>query len=211
MVQDWNFWLSVITAVVAVIALFQTSHQTKLSNKQLLFERRLKIYKIVQDFIRLYKDNKNLLHIEREDALFANSYVFVLLTNDTFMEQQAYAIKHPLEAPYHQNFLRKREELRGIAEKIPLIFMGEEAQIYGKFVACYEQLLFRMYQYQIALENMRKANEDHLMTVKQAANIAGEPAMRELLTTAIKEINDTYETISKRHTEDRIKRQISLV
>ena len=46
MMMDWNFWFSVITAIVAVIALIQTKQQIKLSNKQHLFDNVQHVYQI---------------------------------------------------------------------------------------------------------------------------------------------------------------------
>lgn len=57
MLTDWSFWFSIITAVVAIIALVQTRQQIKLSNKQHLF------YKVV--LAPLQQDN--ILYVYRID------------------------------------------------------------------------------------------------------------------------------------------------
>ena len=61
MIIDWNFWLSVITAIAAIVALFLSVRQIQLSNKQQLFERRLNAYIITNGLIELYKKNKVFL------------------------------------------------------------------------------------------------------------------------------------------------------
>ena len=42
--------LSIITIIIALIALLQTKTQLRLSNKQQLFDRRLKNYTLFRDF-----------------------------------------------------------------------------------------------------------------------------------------------------------------
>ncbi len=54
MSNDWNFWFSVITAAAAVIAIYLSFYQIRLSNKQQLFDKRMEIYMIVKGLIRLY-------------------------------------------------------------------------------------------------------------------------------------------------------------
>lgn len=97
-------------------------HQIKLSNKQSLFDRRLKAYMLANGLISLCKDNYKWISEEREaEPQLANDYNFKLLTNNTYMESQADAINHPLKQPFHKEFLRKREELRNSAMEVELI------------------------------------------------------------------------------------------
>ena len=58
-IQDNIF--SIMTAIIAIIALWQTHKQIKLSNKQYLFESRVKKYTLANGLIQLYEDNKSLL------------------------------------------------------------------------------------------------------------------------------------------------------
>ena len=97
---DWNLFFSIITVIVAIIALFQTSHQIRLSNKQHLFDRRLKSYLRANGLVNLCKDN--YIHLQsksNEEPFFQNDTVFSLLTNNTYMYQQMEVLEHPLEQP----------------------------------------------------------------------------------------------------------------
>ena len=60
-IKSPDFWLSVITALTAVIALFQSQKQVKISNKQELFERRVEKYLIIDELLSLFKNSKSKL------------------------------------------------------------------------------------------------------------------------------------------------------
>lgn len=57
MLKDWNLLCSIITALVAIVALFLSFYQITLSNKQNLFDRRLKAYMLVNGLVSICKDN----------------------------------------------------------------------------------------------------------------------------------------------------------
>ena len=157
MLKDWNFWCSMITALTAILALWLSVHQTALSNKQHLFDRRLKAYMLINGIAALCKENYMWLSSKRErEPQFANDDNFVWLTNNSYMESQADAIKHPLAQPFHKDFLRKREELRNTAMEVEVIFKGKEALAYGDFLRAYENALGKMYQYQIIIEDAER-------------------------------------------------------
>lgn len=106
MLKDWNFWCSVITALTATLALVLSVRQISLSNKHQLFDRRMEAYMLTNGLIALCKDNYMWLSPKREEMpQFANDYIFIWLTNNTYMEKQADAIEHPLEQPFHKEFL----------------------------------------------------------------------------------------------------------
>lgn len=97
MLIDWNFWFSVITAIVAVIALIQTKQQIKLSNKQHLFDKRVEHYLIAKGLMQLHETNQILLINKKDEPLLAMDFIFAQMTNNTYLEKITDVIAHPLE------------------------------------------------------------------------------------------------------------------
>ena len=212
MLKDWNFWCSIITALVAIAALFLSIHQIKLSNKQSLFDRRLKAYMLANGLISLCKDNYKWISEEREaEPQLANDYNFKLLTNNTYMESQADAINHPLKQPFHKEFLRKREELRNSAMEVELIFRGEAALTYSEFLRAYESALATMYQYQIIIDKMMKENEKHLMTLEKAGKMFSEENYRNNLYNALEKLKKTYDVAIQDNIKKQMEKQLRLI
>ena len=209
--KDWNFWLSLITGLTAVIALVLTLMQIRLSNKQSLFERRLECYLKIDGLMQLYKENQKLLEAEQKDEpLFAVDLEFLWLTNNTYLEEASEAIKKPLENPEHKKFLVKREELKKLSAETELIFKGRSAKTISCFISDYEQLLFKMYQYQILLNNMRNYSEQFKATLEVAQKGVNETAYREKLLQAYANIKMAYLQVSQNHVMEKLKNQIKL-
>ena len=66
MLKDWNFLFSIVTAITAIGALVLSIRQMRLSNKQNLFDRRLKAYMLANGLISLCEENYNWLLEKRE-------------------------------------------------------------------------------------------------------------------------------------------------
>ena len=208
MMMDWNFWFSVVTAVIAVIALMQTKQQIKLSNKQHLFDKRVEHYLIAKELMQLYESNRSILTFKEDEPALAMDFIFAQMTNNTYLEKITDAIAHPLEQPYHKEFLIKMETLKEVSSKIKFIFGGKAAVLLGNYVLCYQELLFRMYQYQILLENMKKASQEFKLTIDKAQETVGEKHYREELKKAVDNLKQTYDMLKKEKVEEDVyKRQ----
>ena len=98
MLKDWNFWCTVMTSIAAFIVIYLSVRQIQLSNKQQLFDRRLKAYMLVNGIISLCRDNYMWISGKREaEPQLTNDFFFKSLTNNAYMESQAKAIQHPLD------------------------------------------------------------------------------------------------------------------
>ena len=208
MLTDWNFWFSVITAAVAVGALLQTKQQIKLSNKQHLFDKRVEHYLIAKGLIQLYESNKTLVTVKEDEPILAVDFIFAQMTNNTYLEKVTDVITHPLEQPYHKDFLTKMETLKEIASKIEFIFGGKAAVFLGDYVLRYQEMLFRMYQYQILLDKMKKASQEFKLTIDKAQETVGEKQHREELQKAIDNLKQSYDMLKKEKVEEKIETQI---
>lgn len=210
--NDWNFWCSIITAIAAIVALILSVKQSRLSNKQQLFERRLRAYMLANGLISLCKDNYGWISAKREERpQLENDWNFMWLTNNSYMEEQAKEIEHPLEQPFHKEFLRKREELRKQAMEFELIFKGDVALKYSGFLRAYENALDKMYQYQIIIDKMKKANEENPVTVEEAGKTFSEEKYRADLYNALDNLRKTYDVVAQDKVEKQLKKQLSLI
>lgn len=211
MLKDWNFWCSIITAGVALIALFISCKQMALSNKQCLFERRLKAYMLVQGMMDLCREYLNGILTERNNGPEPSvDTMFGYLTNNSYLESMANAIEHPVQSPYHQDFLRKREELRKVVMECELIFKGKEILIYSAFVRAYEKTLEVMYRYKMVIDKMEETNNKHHMTEEALINICGEKPVRHELYDALEALKTAYDVAAQKKVERKIRKQITL-
>lgn len=208
---DWNIVSSVIAMIIAVISLIFSGVQIYLSNKQCMFDRRLKVYMLVQGLIDLCREYLNGILTERNngpepsvDTMFAN------LTNNSYLERMANAIEHPLQSPFQQDFLRRREELRKMAMECELIFKGKEKLVYSEFVRAYETTLMAMYRYKIVVDKMEKENKKHQTTDEALINMCGEKSVRHDLYDALEALKTAYEAAAQKNVQRKIRKQITL-
>ena len=212
MLRDWNFWCTVMTSVAAVVAIGVSVHQIRLSNKQQLFERRLKAYMMANSIISLCKENYVFLSEKgKAEPQFANDLVFVWLTNNTYMEGQAEAIEHPLEQPFHKELLKKREELRNMAMEFEFIFKGNVASLYGNFLRDYENALAVMYQYEIIIRKMKEENEKYPHTSEVLSKMFSEEEYRDRLYDALGKLKVSYDTVSQEKNDKQLRKQLALI
>lgn len=212
MFKDWNFWCTVMTSIAAFIAIYLSVRQMQISNKQQLFDRRLKAYMLVNGIISLCKKNYMWLSEKREaKPQLANDLVFMWLTNNTYMESQAKAIQQPLEQPFHNEFLKKLEELRSMAMEFELIFKGDIALQYSNFLRDYEKTLAVMYQYQIIIKKINEENRKHPRSLEELSQMFPEEEYRDSLYKALDKLRESYDVVAQEKVEKKLRKQIALI
>lgn len=209
MLRDWNFWVAVITALVAVLALFQTKQQIKLSNKQNLFNERIEQYLIAVGLIELYLNEKSLLKKD-DTAVMAVDFLFERMTNNSYLEEITPVIKHPLEQPMQKDFLTKLEVMKNVAAKIKLIFDKKPAFLLGEFVLRYQELLFIMYQYQILFSKMQESAQQFKWSLEEAQKQMNEKEQRNKLFVAFDKLEKAYAELEKEKVKEKLEKQIKL-
>lgn len=203
----WELIFSVVAVVCSVIALFQTLYQITLSNKQALFDKRMKLFLEINSMIRLYGDNRILLINSLEKSqLWANG-IFGWLTNSSYLENCSQVIQEPLKEPWHGNFLKKREQLREYAIEIKMIYSGKWIDVVSSFVLLYEQLLFKIYQYKIATE--RKETDDSI-TLEWRLAMCKDAIKATGLHEHIEQLEECYNEIISKKIMERMKNKTRL-
>lgn len=208
-----NSWFSIITAGTAIIALFQTGKQIKVSNKQNLFEKRMNVLIKVTGLMKLYEENRNLMIEDNKKDDFAVLMVdfnFENLTNNTYLEDIAICVHKVLEQPYQNQLLTKLEELRNISTTIMYLFPDKQAKALSEFVYNYQNTLFTIYQYQILSNNIRNDSIKFETDVHEMAKQLNEPKHREKLLSSYKKLEESYKKIINEDIIEEIRKKIKL-
>lgn len=148
--------LSIVTAAAAIIALFLTLGQIHISNKQALFERRLKVYLTVKWMATLCHDNQAYAPIYNEIKLQDQEYnfssLFDLMCQSSFLEGVEGLLNAPIDSNKQKEFTLKIERLRELFEESTLVFPETIGRDLSDFIYYYEEMLFAMFKYAKVLE-----------------------------------------------------------
>lgn len=200
---------SVISAIIAVVALIQTQSQIKLSNKHQLFERRLNNFFAFYGLYELYKENKVILERTRKDEpLFAIDNECGWLTNSSNLEVCMEAMQRPNSSLARNEFLTKMEELKKLAMESRLIFPKDLGEKMALFICEYEKLLQKMYRYKLLLDEMEEQRDK--MDLTQSIKYFGEEKRRSELLMTYATLKDAFEGLEKERIVERVENLIKL-
>ena len=198
-----------ISAIVAIIALFISCYQARLSNKQSLFNRRLNIWITVDKLMSVYAKNaKNLEH--DDESQMAIDLTFALLTNTTYLQSISASINKVLDADLQLKLHFKLDEMRSLAMEAKFCFKGKSGDAIAEFLQAYQSLLFSMYQYQILLSKMSQSAKVYQWTLDQASEKLHEPEQRQDLFEKGSALAASYKTLCQQNKRGAIQRQIKL-
>ena len=120
-----NNIFAIITAIIAVIALWQTHRQIIISNKHQLFDKRVDRFITINGLISLFKESKHLMDKEDYDHFIDVTVLFHSLTNNIYLKDIGTIIDNVEQEDIRQNFLIKLEEIKKLSIEIKFLFNGD--------------------------------------------------------------------------------------
>lgn len=209
--KNYEFRLSVITVLAAVIALFQSHKQVKISNRQALLDRRINKFLLFKDLLANYSNSITSL----EESILSQDveFPFIYLTNCSSLEMIANVMKNPLSHEEKNLFLTKCEELEKSAIEVELIFKSSVSKYMAEFIIVYKKLLQAMHRQQIALNGLKDNNFDQksCMSLDIFQKKAHDWAEKNKLYETADTLKKLYQLINDREVEKKIRKEISLI
>ena len=205
---------SIITAIVAITAISQTHRQIKISNKQFLFESRVRKYTLASSLIQLYKENQSLLDYSKskDDEAIIVDFQFENLTNIGYLKDITGIIYEPKNNEEKTKFLLRLEEIKQVANEIRFLFNRHQGVLLKDFVNDYQNVLLELYKYQI-LQNLIKENKEPSIEPKTYPKLKkefDETSHRERLYNAINQLKNSYEKLQFENAIEKIEKEIKL-
>lgn len=201
---------SVITAITAIVAIWQTHKQLKISNKQYLFDKRIEKFLICTGLLSLYSENKILIKEEDKDVPLEVTILFSGLTNNVYLKDVGNIINDTHNEKIRIDFLIKLEELYKVANEIELIFSRRHSKILKEFILEYRNLLQKLYKYRCVLEKIEKENDKKPQEFVKLQKTFGEEKYREDLYDTYRNIETIYTKIVEKNIIEKVKKQIKL-
>lgn len=211
--MDWEKILSIVTAVTAVIGIVLTWVQILKSNKQALFEKRIKYMVIVSGLVKLYKDNREGILRDTNDKNspdFSNDIKFRELTNNTYLSTVSNVIQHPKDDSLRKNFLTALEDMEKLSWKIKLSFRCKASILTGDFVYQYQETLRKMYEYQIVLNKIDECNKKEDRKLEEWQEKIGEIEHIKKLWDQYGELENAYNKLVKNKSMEKLNKQTKI-
>lgn len=201
---------SIITAIVAIIALFQTQIQITISNKHKLFDKRVEKFMLITGLISLFEESKQLMNNEGYDDYIDVTVLFHSLTNNTYLQDIGNIIDNINQEDIRQKFLVKLEELKKMSTEVEFIFSKNNIDLIKKFIYKYQELLRTIYKEQIILNKILKKNEKNPTEFVKLQEEFGEKRYREKLYSEYDKMQLLYDEIIEKDIIKSIENEIKL-
>ena len=199
---------SIITAIIAIIALWQTYTQIKISNKHKLFDKRVEKFMVITRLISLFEESKHLMNKKDYNDYIDVTGLFHSLTNNTYLKDIGNIIDNINQENIRQNFLVKLEELKKMSVEIEFLFSKNNIRLIQEFIYEYQKLLRRIYEEQIILHKIMETNRKNPTEFIKLQQKFGEKKYRERLYIEYDKIKSLYDEIVKKEIIKGIKKQI---
>lgn len=198
--------------LTGIIAIFISVGDRKLSNKQVLFDKRARVYSEATAFVNLFKQNeKNVKEmVEKKKFLRAIDLFFSYLTNNRYLENTNKCLSEPLGSEAHKDFLVKLEDIKSLSLEIELIFKEEDAKLLSDFILAYGETLFAVFQYHILFEKMRSYSVKYIKDIEEVYEIFDESTYRNNLLEDLNKLIDKYNILMNDDRLETIKKSIKL-
>lgn len=146
---------SVLALLLSSVSIYQTRKQIELSNKQVLFERRLSGLRTVNELFSHYRIHR-VLYTEGCRPYgheLSPATEFINLANVTHLDHMDEWLTIPTNASEGiQAFLNGYERIGRQANEMRLIFQGSAGTEMASFLDAYAGLLFYLYRYETSLD-----------------------------------------------------------
>lgn len=214
--NNWEAIVSTISAIgaaaaaiFAAVAVFQARKQLKANNKQSLFGMRVERWIKASGLLRLFDANKGIVKVGNKPVFAVDTY-FAFLTNNSWLEETAAALKTPLEGEGHKVLLTKMESIRCLSMEVGYLFEGDAAIALSGFVSSYAELLHALYRYHILLGYLNEAGDRNGRDLEEASASVGEPSHRAELSSAVEDATKAYDAFVAAGGREAIEAQIKL-
>lgn len=208
-----TLFFSIITASTAIAAIIISYVQMKNSNKQSLFERRLSAFLKIEWMQSLCNEHsstaKKFVKESETDLLYGIDFLFILMTNCTFLEEIGPAITNTIDdKELHRKYLFKIEELRNLCEEVRLIFPENIGYELADFVFYYQEMLISIFKYKVAIDSIRQECRANSLPLR--TNDALENTQRKEVAKYISGTFDLSKKLTLNGTLDKAKKTIRL-
>ena len=138
-----EFWASIISIVIATVALVQTKRQIRISNKHKLFDRRLEKYTLLSKLLKNYEKQRELL-LQKKYLIDPVTLLAALVNAhyyDGFIEYSG----DKKSSVNYEKFNSKYELLILKAKEIDILWQNDDCKIVGEFLELYAKVIYCLY------------------------------------------------------------------
>lgn len=198
--------------LTGVIAIFISVGDRKLSNKQVLFDKRARVYSEAIAFVNLFKQNEKKVKemVDEKNYFFAIDMFFSYLTNNRYLQNTNKCLSEPLGSEAHKDFLVKLEDIKSLSLEIELIFKEGDAKLLSDFILAYGETLFTVFQYHILFEKMSSYNDKYKKPIEEVYEKFDESTYRNDLLEDLNKLIDKYNVLMNDDRLETIKKSIKL-